>query len=115
MHKSAASTALTLRESTSPTFGDWKRRVQALGTGVFMYTSKQCPFMRGDETYARKAWLKSKYGLDATVIEVNDCRAAQANPCVWGTAGIVCNGEIINYVPGGDAHLMKKLRRLSAI
>jgi L-amino acid N-acyltransferase YncA len=107
--------ALRLRESVLPTFGDWERRAQALGTGIFMYNSKQCPFMRGDETYARKTWLKSRYGLDATVIEVNDCRAAQANPCVWGTAGIVCNGEIINYVPGGDAHLVNKLKRLNVI
>jgi hypothetical protein len=107
--------ALRLRESASPTFGDWRQRAQAVGTGIFVHTSKQCPFMRGDKAHARKAWLKSKYGLDATVIEVDDCRAAQANPCVWGTAGIVCNGEIINYVPGGNAHLMKKLKRLNVI
>jgi len=106
---------LRLRQSTLPTFGDWKQRAQALGIGIFMYNSKQCPFMRGDKNYTRKTWLKSKYGLDATVIEVNDYWAAQANPCVWGTAGVVCNGEIINYVPGGDAHLVNKLKRLNVI
>ena len=104
-----------LRESALPTFGNWQQRAQALGTGIFMYSSKQCPFMRGDKAYIRKTWLKDRYGLDVTVIEVNDSQAAQANPCVWGTAGIICNGTIINYVPGGDAHLMKGLKRLKMI
>ena len=107
--------AFRLRESASPTFGNWQQRAHALGTGIFMYSSKQCPFVRGDKAYARKTWLKAKYGLDVTVIEVNDCQAAQANPCVWGTAGIVCNGAIINYVPGGNAHLLKALKRLKMI
>jgi GNAT superfamily N-acetyltransferase len=107
--------ALKLRNSSSPTFSNWRQRAQALGTGIFMYNSKQCPFMRGDKAYARKDGLNSRYGLDATVIEVDDWRAAQANPCVWGTSGIISNGEIINYVPGGAAHLVNSLKRLKVI
>lgn len=61
-------------------------------------------------------WInQERYVLEATVVEVGDPPAAQANPCAWGTAGIVCNGEIINYVPGGDANLVKKLKRLKVI
>ncbi len=104
-----------LRRAELPSFGDWQQRASALGTGIFMYNSKQCPFMRGDKAYARREWLKSEYGIDARVIEVNDAPAAQANPCVWGTAGIVCNGRVINYVPGGDAYLKKKLKQMRMI
>jgi len=107
--------AKRLREAKPPHFGDWERRLQELGTGIYMYNSKQCPFMTGGEAIARKEWLHAKYGLEANVIEVTDHGMAQANPCVWGTAGIICHGEIVNYVPGGDAHLLKKLRRMKVI
>ena len=54
--------------------------------------------LRGERNYVCKAWLKSKYCLDVSVIEVDDYLAAQANSCVWGTAGVVCNGEAVNCV-----------------
>jgi L-amino acid N-acyltransferase YncA len=107
--------AFKLRKSSAPSFGDWQGRAQALGTGIFLYNSKQCPFMRGDRNEARKAWLKSNYGLDAKVIKINSSQMAQANPCVWGTSGVVCNGEILNYVPGGDARFLKALKRLKIV
>lgn len=93
-------------------FGDWEGRLRELGPGVYLYNSKQCPFMRGGRNRARMEWLKSQYGLDAHVIEVQDHTQAQANPCVWGTSGVICNGEIVNYVRGGDGALRKALGRM---
>ena len=107
--------AYRLQGSELPSFGNWKQRAPALGSGIFLYNSKQCPFWRGERNQARQAWLRSKYDLDARIVEVDDSQIAQSNPCVWGTAGIVCNGEVINYVPGGDATLLKKLKRLKMI
>lgn len=104
-----------LREDRSPSFGPWRRRLQELGAGIYMYVSKQCPFMRGERERGRQERLRSQYGLEATIVEIDDYKAAQANPCVWGTAGTVCNGEVINYVQGGDALIWKKLRRMGVI
>jgi hypothetical protein len=107
--------AMELRKTEPPHFGDGERRLQELGAGITMYYSKQCPFIRGEDESARKEWLGSEYGLKVNVVEVTDHQAAQANPCVWGTAGIICNGKIINYVPGGRAHLLKELKRIGVI
>jgi GNAT superfamily N-acetyltransferase len=104
-----------LREVEPPHFGDWKLRLQELGTGIFMYNCKQCPFMRGEKAIARKEWLHSNYRLEVNIIEMTDHKMAQANPCVWGTSGIICNGQVVNYVPGGDQHLLKQLRRMKVI
>jgi len=100
------------RKIEPPSFGDWKERLRMLGAGIYMYCSKQCPFMRREVLLARREWLKTKYGLDASMIEINDYKQAQANPCVWGTAGIICNGEIVNYVPGGRTPLLRKLGQM---
>lgn len=107
--------AMGLRKAESPNFGDWERRLQDSGVGITMYYSKQCPFVRGEDESARKEWLGSAYGLEVNVVEITDHKTAQANPCVWGTAGIICNGRIANYVPGGNAHLLKELRRIGVI
>ena len=107
--------AFACRPSQKPTCGDWQRRAQALGPGLYLYDSKQCPFQRGDRNRARAGWLKTDYGLEATLVEVSHCRAAQANPCVWGSSGIVCNGQVLNHVQGGDAGLLKQLRRLKLL
>lgn len=104
-----------LRPADPPHLGDWQRRLRELGTGVFMYSSAQCPFMRVERAVARKEWLEARYGLSAHVIDVTRHEMAQANPCAWGTSGIVCNGEIVNYVHGGDGHLLKQFRRIKAI
>jgi GNAT superfamily N-acetyltransferase len=104
--------AKQLRKAQPPSFGDWKERLEKMGTGIYMYCSKQCPFMRREELLAHKEWLKTKYGLEAKIIEINSHEQAQANPCVWGTSGIICNREIINYVSGGRAPLLKKLRQM---
>jgi hypothetical protein len=71
--------------------------------------------MRREGLLARKEWLKAKYRLEANVIEINSHEQAQANPCVWGTSGIICNREIVNYVSGGRAPLLKKLRQMRLI
>lgn len=98
-----------------PSLGNWKQRLEEHKAGVFMFYSKQCPFMRGDSLRARQEWLKSEYGIEAKVFEIADYKAAQANPCVWGTYGMVCNGVVINYVPGGNSLFMKSLKRLKII
>jgi len=104
-----------LRKAEPPDFGDWKERSEKFGTGIYMYCSKQCPFMRREKLLTRKEWLKTKYGLETNIIEINNHEQAQANPCVWGTSGIICNREIINYVSGGRAPLLKKLRQMRLI
>jgi len=103
------------RKAQPPSFGDWERRLQRLGLGIYMYCSKQCRFMQREKLLARKKWLKMKYRLEANIIEINDHKEAQANPCVWGTAGIICNQEIVNYVPGGRTPLLTKLRQMRII
>ncbi len=67
--------------------------------------------MRATGGYGRKAWLESAYGIPVEVVELKDAQAAQANPCAWGTYGVVCNGKVINYVPGGNAALIKGLKK----
>jgi N-acetylglutamate synthase-like GNAT family acetyltransferase len=106
--------AKRLRKVETPSFGDWKQRLRSSGAGIIMYSSKQCPFMRGEKDLARKEWLSSDYGLNVNLVQINDHKAAQMNPCVWGTAGIVYAGKIINYVPGGNAHLLNELQRMCA-
>lgn len=78
-----------LREAEPPSFGDWQERLNGLGNGIYMYVSKQCPFTTPAKLLARREGLRSKYGLDANVIAIADHKAAQANPCMWGTSGIV--------------------------
>ncbi len=104
-----------LGDAELPSFADWKQRLGKYQSGVFMFYSKQCPFMRVETGRARQAWLKSEYGIEAKIVELNDYQDAQANPCVWGTYGIICNGHVINYVPGGGSLLMKNLKKLKVI
>lgn len=103
------------RDAPLPSFSDWKECLEAYQLGVFMFYSSQCPFMREEHGHTRRAWLRSEYGLEGKVITIDNYQAAQANPCVWGTYGIVCNGEVVSHVPGGDGFLRKQLRRLKQI
>jgi GNAT superfamily N-acetyltransferase len=107
--------ARRLRAGRAPSCGDWEGRLRRLSQGIYLYNSKQCPFMRGERNLARREWLKAEYGLDAQVIEVGDHEQAQANPCVWGTSGVVCGGQIVNHVRGGDAGFRKALKKLGLI
>ncbi len=108
--------AVTLRKDCPPpTFGDWRGRLVAMGQGVTLYVSKQCPFMRGERERGRVEQLRAQHGVEARLVEVHSHQVAQDNPCVWGTAGSVCNGTIVNYVQGGDGLFWKKLRRMGVI
>ena len=104
--------ATQLRPVEPASFGDWEERLRRLGPGVYMYVSKQCPFLSADRPLARREWIRREYGLSAQVIDVASHEMAQANPCVWGSSGVICNGQIVNYVSGGDAPLRDRLRRM---
>ncbi len=105
----------SLGDASLPSLGDWRGRLAKSSPGLTFFYSRQCPFMRAEGGYGRKAWLESVYGIQVEVVEIDDYLAAQANPCAWGTYGIVCNRKVINYVPGGNAALIKTLKRLKAI
>ena len=102
-----------LRETDMPSFGNLEEKGRKYQSGVYMLYSDQCPYMSGGKAfYYKQDTLKSVYGIEATVIELKDCREAQMNPCVWGTYGMIANGRVISYVTGGNSYIksLKKLR-----
>lgn len=104
-----------LKDAELPSFGDLEEKSRKYGSGVYMLYSDQCPLMAGGQSFFyKKDTLKSVYGIEATVIELKDCKEAQMNPCVWGTYGMIANGKVISYVTGGNSYI-KSLEKLNII
>jgi GNAT superfamily N-acetyltransferase len=104
-----------IKDAAMPSFGNLEEKARRYGNGVYMLYSDQCPYMSGGHSfYFKKGVLESEYGIDAHVIELQDCKEAQMNPCVWGAYGIIANGKVISYVTGGNSYI-KSLERLKII
>jgi hypothetical protein len=77
---------------------DMTAGLEKYGTGVTVLRSPQCPYTEKNVTAIIKT-AQQDFGLDTTVIDLDDAETAQTAPCPFGTFGIVYNGEVISHHP----------------
>lgn len=81
-------------KSPSPRFrGDWNKRLEALGAGLTIITSDQCPFIvKSFNEIVGTA--REEYGLEPKIIHLQDWRQAQETPCAYGIFNMVYDGKL---------------------
>jgi hypothetical protein len=84
-------------EAPPPSFPqDWEERARRHGTGLTVYRSDQCPYIEDATKGALD--LAAELGLQARVVEVEDCHQAQDTaPSPYGVFNIVYNGQLVTY------------------
>jgi len=105
-----------IKKGAEPSFGKLEEKMAPYKKGVFMFYSQQCPFMsEGERLYGRQVELQKSFAVESLVLKIENFQEAQANPCAWGTYGIVANGSVINYIPGGYKGFLKGLKKKKII
>ena len=87
------------QNAPTPKFaGDRARKLAEYAQGLTIFQSAQCPYLA--KCIPEISELAEKaYGLAPRIIELESCRDAQANPCAFGSFGIVYNGRVIAEHP----------------
>jgi len=74
--------------------GSWTENLARYGKGLTIIYSHQCPYVAKsmDEipTLAR-----AEFGIEPTIVELSDCRAAQDSPNPYGTFSVLWDGELV--------------------
>jgi len=84
-------------DSPDPSFPtDWDKRAQALGKGLTIVRTVQCPYLL-DATDIVVDEAK-KHGMDAKVIDLKSSKEVQErSPSAYGVFNVVYNGHIVSY------------------
>lgn len=82
----------------NPSFRDMLSELQKYKDGLTIIRSAQCPYSEKNVNEIIKT-AKSKYNIDAKLIDIRNEKDAQESPCAFGTFCIIYNGEIISYSP----------------
>ncbi len=74
-----------------------EENIQDYNSGLTILRSAQCPYTEKNVhailDSAKKMKIKTK------LVDLQDANAVQANPCAFGTFGIIYNGKIISHHP----------------
>lgn len=65
---------------------------------MFVLRSFQCPYTEKNVNAIIES-AKNKYGIEASLVEIDDHNSVQNSPCPFGTFCIIYNGEIISHHP----------------
>ncbi len=86
----------------------FKKNSTAMPDGLVLYTSAQCPYFQNAVPVAEQVGVQ--LGLPVHIVRMEDARAAQASPCLYGTLGYFYNGKLLSYCPLGSEKLMELIR-----
>jgi GNAT superfamily N-acetyltransferase len=92
--------ALRFDDSTpAPGFApDLDEKAADYGDGLTILRSDQCPTLAKSVREISETAEKT-YGIRPRIVELNDCKAAQAGPCPFGTFCIIYKGKIVAHAP----------------
>jgi len=105
--------AKIIKESSAkPSIVDNKENLlKNYNKGLFIFTSGQCPYL-GKAVPEIIGEAKKEFGIKATLIEMKSIKDVRENPVIYGTFGIVYNGEIIGDHPMSKAKFRNNLRKV---
>lgn len=85
------------KDAPDPSFpADWDKRAQALGKGLTVVRTVQCPYLL-DATDIVTQEAK-KQGMDAKVVDLETSEEVQErSPSAYGVFNVVYNGHIVSY------------------
>lgn len=84
-------------ECPSPSFaGDWEKKAEALGKGLTVLRSYQCPYILDASAAALAAAAKA--GVKSRMVELQSREdVMQLSPSAYGVFSLVLNGKLISY------------------
>lgn len=87
------------QNAPTPKFGGNRaRKLAQYSEGLTIFQSAQCPYPA--KCVPEISGLAERvYGLKPRIVELENCRDAQASPCAFGSFGIVYNGRVIAEHP----------------
>ncbi|WP_094227444.1 GNAT family N-acetyltransferase [Methanolobus psychrotolerans] len=106
--------ALKFNEDASdPQFKSMEQQLENYRNGLFIMRSVQCPYTEKNVNDILRS-ARNEFGIDATLLDLEDSNAVQDSPCAFGTFCIIYNGEIISHHPISNTRFMniitKKIR-----
>lgn len=79
--------------------------------GLYIFTTGQCPYLgKCVPEIAEEA--ESEFGEKPKVIELSTAKEARKNPALYGTFGIVYNGEIVGDHPMSKAKFRNNMKKV---
>jgi GNAT superfamily N-acetyltransferase len=77
---------------------DLDKKPASYGDGLTILRSDQCPTLAKSVREISET-AEKVYGIRPRIVELNDCKAAQASPCPFGTFCIIYDGKIVAHAP----------------
>lgn len=79
--------------------------------GLYIFTSGQCPYL-GTCVPDIAAEAEKEFGLKPKIIEMTSAEEARRNPALYGTFGIVYNGEIVGDHPMSKTKFRNNMKKM---
>lgn len=87
------------KSAEAPVFKDQVNKgVSDYEKGLYILRSVQCPYTEKNVNVIVET-SKSKYNIEASIVNLEDHIDVQNSPCPFGTFGIIYNGDIIAHHP----------------
>jgi predicted GNAT family acetyltransferase len=96
--------------ATDPKFRDMEKGLEAYKKGLFVIRSPQCPYTEKNVNAILES-ARKEFGLDATLVDLEDADAAQNSPCAFGTFCIVHDGEVISHHPVSNKRFLNIMKK----
>jgi GNAT superfamily N-acetyltransferase len=102
---------LPLRKGSAPTLPkDWDSRASALGAGLTVVTTDQCPYVDRMKQAVHKAG--EALGIPSREVHFSTAQQVQEySPSAYGVYSIVHDGEVVASHPIGTDALLERLKR----
>jgi GNAT superfamily N-acetyltransferase len=90
----------------------FKRTAQKAPPGLTLYKSDQCPYSQNVASIVTQ--VAEQLSIPANIVHVDNAKAAQESPCLYGTLAYFYNGELLTYHPAGTKKLLELLEQKRA-
>jgi N-acetylglutamate synthase-like GNAT family acetyltransferase len=97
-------------EIKNPSFKDNSKHLENYKEGIFIFKSDQCPYLDKSVSEMVKH-LKKNYNIEPKLITINDSKAAQDLPAVFGTFCVIVNGKVVTENPISKTRLDNILKK----
>jgi hypothetical protein len=75
--------------------------------GLTLYHTNQCPYTQNIPSIVIQ--VGRQLNIPVNIVHIENARAAQRSPCIYGTLGYFFNGELLTYRPTGTKKLLELL------
>jgi GNAT superfamily N-acetyltransferase len=90
---------------------DWEARLQRVPSGLVVYHSRQCPYL--PMFVSSLANAANQMGIPFHSVDLKTSWEARTlSPSVYGTFGVVYNGQLLSYRPIGGKTLRQLLEKM---